>query len=98
MTSEKKHRYPPIFFLDFKISCKDLQFPHSYYPRKNTPVLVGTVLNKIFPRARVGCDVIDIQHSNHKQTSNATKTFDLFRMHVTWWFHCNIAPWNWNFL
>ena len=36
---------PPIFFLDFNSPCKDLLFQHSHEPRKNTSVLVDTVVN-----------------------------------------------------
>ena len=35
---------PPIFFLDSNSRCQDLLFSRSHKPRKNTSVLVGTVL------------------------------------------------------
>ena len=31
---------PPIFFLDSDSPCKDLLFPHSHTPRKNTFVFI----------------------------------------------------------
>ena len=39
----KNARLPPFFFLDSISPCKDLLFPHSHKPYKNTPVFVGTV-------------------------------------------------------
>ena len=38
---------PPIFFLDFNSRYKDVLFLHSGKPRKNTSLLVGTVLKRL---------------------------------------------------
>ena len=38
----------PIFFLDFNCPCKGLLSPHSHKPRKNTSLLVGTVLKYVY--------------------------------------------------
>ena len=43
----KMHGYPPIFFLDTKGAWQGLFSPHSFKPRKNIPVLVGTTHRKL---------------------------------------------------
>ena len=40
----KNAQLPPIFFFDSNSPSLDLFYPHSHKPRKNTSLLVGTVL------------------------------------------------------
>ena len=47
LISKKNAWLPPIFFLDFNSPCQDLLFPRSHKSRKNTSVLVGTVLKRV---------------------------------------------------
>ena len=46
LLSLKNAWLPPIFFLDTKSTCRVLLSPHSFKPRKNIPVLVGTTHRK----------------------------------------------------
>ena len=54
--------FTPIFLSDFKIPSYDLLFPHSHKLRKNTSVLVGTVIKtetegkkKVYTPHELGC-------------------------------------------
>ena len=46
LLSQKNAWLPPIFCLDTKSTYKVLLSPHSFKPRKNIPVLVGTTHRK----------------------------------------------------
>ena len=46
LLSLKNAWFPPIPFLDTKITCLVLLSPHSFKARKNIPVIVGTTHRK----------------------------------------------------
>ena len=46
LLSLKNAWLPPIFLLDTKSTCQVLLSPHSFEPRKNTPVLKSTTHRK----------------------------------------------------